>query len=84
MPHGGMHNKPHLQGLPADYDQPMSPQPAPHAPEGSRCRTAQPRSRSTGPIVEVYQPPVPENLPDLYLTDLRRRRSRIWWNCCRT
>jgi len=77
MPHGGMHNKPHLQGLPADYDQqpmPQQPQAAPHAVEGQPLpdgAAAQPLNR--GPIMEVYQPPVPENLPDLYLTDLQKK-----------
>ncbi|MBP5320416.1 MAG: transcription termination factor Rho [Kiritimatiellae bacterium] len=28
---------------------------------------------TTGPIVEVYQPPVPEPLPPLYLTDLQKK-----------
>ncbi len=78
MQHGGMHNnKPRLQGLPADLDQPY-PQPAGAVQayaEGQRPPEEGSASQAgvRGPIVEVYQPPVPEKLPDLYLTELQKK-----------
>jgi len=62
------------QGLPADYDQPDAPYSAPpqHAPGMSPQEGAQ-QPMSRGPIVDVYQPPVQENLPALYLTDLQKK-----------
>ena len=65
-------------GLPADYDQdmPMPPRPAPVQPvaEGGLPQdmavTQQPLT--TGQVVEVYQPPIPEPLPALHLTDLQK------------
>ena len=78
-PHGGGNSQKLPLGLPADYDQPdMPPRAAAPAPESGGQRPAsqeggaQP-SLTRGPIVEVYQPPVPENLPDLHLTDLQKK-----------
>jgi len=74
MPHGGNSNKPHLPpGLPEDYDQPYpNHPPAAVPPAGPAQEPGQP-PLNRGPIVDVYQPPVPENLPDLYLTDLQKK-----------
>jgi len=71
---GGVQKKP-LAGLPADdYDQPDLPPraavPAPDA-NGQQAASAE-GALANGPVVEVYQPPVPEDLPDLYLTDLQK------------
>jgi transcription termination factor Rho len=71
---GGVQKKP-LVGLPADdYDQPDLPPraavPAPDA-NGQQAASAE-GALANGPVVEVYQPPVPEDLPDLYLTDLQK------------
>ena len=69
--------KPHVpHGLPADYDQPNLPLRATQ-PEGVGPQVPQDPAQqqaARGPIVEVYQPPsVPENLMDLYLTDLQKK-----------
>ena len=78
-PHGGGNSQKLPLGLPADYDQPdMPPRAAAPAPESGGQRPAAQEGGAQppltrGPIVEVYQPPVPENLPDLHLTDLQKK-----------
>jgi len=80
-PHGGPGQRQKLPlGLPSDdYDQPdLPPRTAAPAPDANGQQpvpqegAAQP-VHTRGPIVEVYQPPVPENLPDLHLTDLQKK-----------
>ncbi len=79
-PHGGGNSQKLPLGLPADYDQPdLPPRAAAPAPESSGAQGPAEQeggaktSFTRGPIVEVYQPPVPENLPDLHLTDLQKK-----------
>jgi len=76
----GLPKHPVPQGLPADYDQQDLPYVPPAVQPGEV--TAQPPQEphaqglpplTRGPVVEVYQPPVPENLPALYLTDLQKK-----------
>jgi transcription termination factor Rho len=78
---GGVANK-QLLGLPADYDQPDMPPRQPPVAEGADPAAAVPQDVAVaaaqppltrGPVVEVYQPPVPEKLPDLHLTDLQNK-----------
>jgi transcription termination factor Rho len=67
-------------GLPEDYDQPDLPprpfQPAAEtaagqaAPQEAAASAQPPLTR--GPVLEVYQPPAPEPLPALHLTDLQK------------
>ena len=74
--------KPQLpQGLPADYDQepampyvpqPVSSTPPPQEP-GQPLQQPGQGPAISGPVLEVYQPPIPEKLPDLYLTDLQKK-----------
>ena len=75
VPHGMA--KPHVpHGLPEDYDQPdQQPRPAVQPDSAGQQFPQDPAqaSPSRGPIAEVYQPPVQENLPDLYLTDLQKK-----------
>jgi len=88
LPPRGMMMKPSGPlGMSDDYDMPASatpvcqPQGAPGPDEAaSLSQPLVPR----GPGGDVYQPPVRENLPDLYLTDLQKRRSPIFRRCCRT
>jgi len=77
---GGQRQQKLPLGLPEDYDQPdLPPRNAAPAPDANGQQPAQPQdgtaqpSLTRGPIVEVYQPPVPENLPDLHLTDLQKK-----------
>ena len=65
-------------GLPADYDDmPMRPVPPQPVADGGMGQAvpqdgvAQP-SLTHGPVVEIYQPPIPEPLPVLHLTDLQK------------
>ncbi|MBO7655899.1 MAG: transcription termination factor Rho [Kiritimatiellae bacterium] len=75
------------KGLPQDDGEfeavnppPAEPVPAAPAPQqpavegtGQPPAPKAPQALATGPIVEVYQPPVPEPLPPLYLTDLQKK-----------
>ena len=71
---GGAQKKPPA-GLPADYDQPDLPPRATVSAPAANGQQAAPAdgALTNGPVVEVYQPPVPEDLPDLYLTDLQKK-----------
>ena len=71
----GLPKRPVPQGLPEDYDQPdqsFVPKP-PVENQKPLEAVAGPGPALRGPVVEVYQPPMPENLPDLYLTDLQKK-----------
>ena len=81
-PHAGAPSRksPLPLGLPADYDD-MPPRPIPPvAVEGAGPGQASPQDVAEqpqqplthGPVVEVYQPPIPEPLPALHLTDLQK------------
>ncbi len=72
-PRGGAPKSQVPQGLPADYDQPTLPyvpQPLATGPQSGESGQS---SAANGPVSDVYQPPVQENLPDLYLTDLQKK-----------
>ncbi len=71
---GGAQKKPPA-GLPADYGQPDLPPRATVSAPAANGQQAAPAdgALTNGPVVEVYQPPVPEDLPDLYLTDLQKK-----------
>ena len=62
------------QGMP-DYDQPpasVAPYVSPAGPGSLPEDGSQPVQQPRGPIVDVYQPPAPEKLPDIFLTDLQK------------
>ena len=62
------------QGMP-DYDQPPAGGGAPAAAPAEPVMAAHSEDGlqpPRGPILEVYQPPSPEKLPDIYLTDLQK------------
>ena len=72
----GHHAAPH--GM-SDYDSPPVGAAAPYLPPQSASPQMQDAasqdSANRGPANEVYQPPVHENLPDLYLTDLQKKET---------
>ncbi|MDR2849751.1 MAG: transcription termination factor Rho [Verrucomicrobiota bacterium] len=77
---GGAARSKQPAGLPADYEEMPPRQAVPSAVEGDAAPQGLPQDvaavqppLTAGPIVEVYQPPVPEDLPDLYLTDLQKK-----------
>ena len=78
MPRGGGMGKGNPLGM-HDYDMPPAspaPQTPPAAAGGAPADESHgqlpPGAAPRGPVVDVYQPPAPENLPTLHLTDLQR------------
>ena len=67
----GPHGMVDYDSPPAGAMPPYSP-PQSSSPQQEDAASAQ-SSANRGPANEVYQPPVHENLPDLYLTDLQKK-----------
>ena len=77
---GGMNRgmpKPYMPHGMSDYDDASVAPAAPHAaapiPSPAPEEAAQPQAVNRGPGPETYQPPMAENLPDLYLTELQKK-----------
>lgn len=58
---------------PAYAPQPSSAVPAPQPQGLGPAAPVAQNPGANGPVVDVYQPPVPENLPQLYLTELQKK-----------